>query len=91
MDSMRLSLRNIKRVFLTAIALHNFVLNTGGGYFLVDMSEDDASSSYNPDVDVGEDEEHTQTQIAFTELLQGRQFDAMYQRIKRRHNRVNWG
>jgi hypothetical protein len=53
---MRLSIKNIKRVFIAAIALHNFVLNTGGGYFEVECVQQDVAE-YNPDEDIGPDEE----------------------------------
>ena len=60
MDGMRLSLKNVKRVFLTAIALHNFVLNTGGGYFEV-PDVDTSVTEYDPDAEGVEDEEQTAT------------------------------
>lgn len=61
MDGMRLSLKNVRRVFLTACALHNFVINTGGGYFEVEVP-DDESTTYDPDADVGDDDEAVATQ-----------------------------
>lgn len=56
MDGMRLSLPNVKRVFLAAIAVHNFILNTGGGYFEV-VDENVDGYDYDPDAPVGEDED----------------------------------
>lgn len=56
LDSMRLSIKNIKRVFVAAIALHNFVLNTGGGYFEVNQIDEEVAG-YNPDEDIGPDDE----------------------------------
>ena len=55
-DKMRIRPRNCVRVLMCAIALHNFLLNTGAGYNNVDVPETVDDNVENNDLDDEYDE-----------------------------------